>query len=194
MTIVSLNDKESLRSVCLERRGQIGASYAREAADSLAVHLLSLIPQAAKTVAGYLPIRGEIDIGPALTALAATHIISLPVIVRKDSPLAFRRWQIGGALEKGMYGIEIPLSTEPPVIPDAVIVPLLGFDQSGHRLGYGAGFYDMTIRKLREMHTHVAIIGAAYAIQEVPHIPPEAYDERLDAVATEKGTVILGEA
>jgi 5-formyltetrahydrofolate cyclo-ligase len=143
-----------------------------------------------QVVAGYFAVRGELDVGLALEEISGRGCaVCMPVVVGKDLPLLFRRWSVGGALERGTYGIDVPLASEPELVPDIVLVPLVGFDRLGHRLGYGAGYYDRTISGLREANRHVRVIGVGYGVQEVEMIPAEAHDMRLDGVITELGMV-----
>ncbi len=184
-------DKRSLRAECAAMRGRIGDAEARRASEALARHLLEMIPSRG-IVAGYRAVRGEIDLAPALAQLAARgQTLCLPVIEGQMLPLFFRRWHPGEVLEKGMYGIEVPPESEPHVMPDIVIVPLLAFDKAGHRLGYGAGYYDRTLEALRRSNGRVRTVGTAYAAQQVDAIPVDEYDQALDAVVTEKGTLLF---
>lgn len=149
--------------------------------------LMSVISANATTVAGYKPIRREVDITGAMEQCVAQGLwLCLPIIEAQDKPLYFRRWRLGEALEKGRYGVEVPPADAPTSRPDVVIVPLVAFDRRLHRLGYGAGYYDRTIRHLHQLEKNIQIIGVAYAIQEVEHIPVGALDEKLDMIVTEK--------
>jgi 5-formyltetrahydrofolate cyclo-ligase len=96
-----------------------------------------------------------------------------------------RAYAFGDELAAGQWGIRQPKSEAPEVAPDILIVPLLAFDRAGHRLGYGAGYYDMTISSLRA-NKPVTAIGIAYAAQEIDAVPITARDARLDLVLTER--------
>ena len=109
---------------------------------------------------------------------------TLPVALDRDSPLVFRLWSKGMRLEPDALGVPAPVPTMPVLTPDLVVVPLLGFDRKGGRLGQGAGHYDRTLRMLRAKKP-VFALGLAYAGQEVEELPLEAHDERLDAILTE---------
>ena len=85
----------------------------------------------------------------------------------------------------GVWGIRQPPPAAPEVFPDILIVPLLAFDRRGHRIGYGAGYYDMTLRQLRAQKSIVAI-GLGFAVQEISAVPATPHDERLDLVLTER--------
>ena len=122
-----------------------GAGAARLAAG----HALEAIGhlRAVGTVAGYLPIRSEIDPRPAMLALIGLgYRVAVPVVEAPGQPLAFRAWSPGGTTEPGAFGVEVPVAAE-PVEPDVLLVPMLAFDARGHRLGYGGGFYDRTIAR-----------------------------------------------
>lgn len=182
-------DKKSLRTDMLAARERIDAETSKTASIALAKHLLEAAPREG-IVAGYYPVRGEIGLHEALAEFSERgHTLCLPVIKEKNQPLIFRRWRIDHPLELGHYNIRVPPESEPELVPDILIVPLAAFDAKGHRLGYGAGFYDQTIAALRQAQKHVTIIGAAYAAQQVANIPAEGHDEKLDMVVTEKGII-----
>jgi 5-formyltetrahydrofolate cyclo-ligase len=142
-------------------------------------------------VAGYLPIRDEIDPRPALAALAEEGLaVCVPVIEGPGLPLRFVRWAPGDATRIGVFGVEVPLDGA-PAEPDLLLVPLLAFDARGHRLGYGGGFYDRTIAALRARRRVVAL-GLAYAAQRVGLVPDAETDMRLDGIVTERGLLWTG--
>jgi len=116
---------------------------------------------------------------------------ALPVVVAKKTPLVFRQWAPGDALVMGRWNIKVPPEEAPEVLPDVLLVPLLAFDRRGYRLGYGGGFYDRTLEKLRAFKS-VTAIGVAYAGQEVDGVPHEEFDQRLDWIMTEKETIRCG--
>jgi 5-formyltetrahydrofolate cyclo-ligase len=116
---------------------------------------------------------------------------ALPVVVAKNAPLVFRQWAPGEALVLGRWNIKVPPEGAPEVLPDVLLVPLLAFDRKGFRLGYGGGFYDRTLEKLRALK-NVTAIGIAYAGQEVDAVPYEEFDQRLDWIMTEKETFKCG--
>jgi 5-formyltetrahydrofolate cyclo-ligase len=99
-----------------------------------------------------------------------------------------RAWEFGGPLDRGQWGIREPKPQAPEVAPDIMLVPLLAFDRRGHRIGYGAGYYDMTINRVRGLKPVIAI-GVAFAAQEVPEVPASPRDERLDLVLTEREVI-----
>jgi 5-formyltetrahydrofolate cyclo-ligase len=116
---------------------------------------------------------------------------ALPIVVAKNMPLVFRQWKPGEPLMSGLWDIKIPPDTAPEVQPDVLLVPLLAFDRKGFRLGYGGGFYDRTLEKLRASKKVVAI-GLAYAGQEVDSVLRDEHDQRLDWIMTEHETIKCG--
>ena len=139
-------------------------------------------------VSGYAPIRSEIDILPLMTELAGRgHRLCLPVIAGPGRPLIFREWTPGCEMAEGPFGARVPAKGE-RLEPTLLLVPLLAFDRRGYRLGYGGGFYDRTLERLRAAGD-VRAIGVAYAAQEMETVPIEPTDQRLDAIVTEAGVI-----
>ena len=136
-----------------------------------------------RVLAGYMPMRTEIDPLPAM----AVHqgAVGVPVIIGAGQPLRFREWGPGVAMVAGTFGARVPAEGA-WVVPQVLIVPLLAFDARGYRLGYGGGFYDRTLQGLRAGGPVVAV-GFAFAAQEVDEVPVDGFDQRLDAVVTEQG-------
>jgi 5-formyltetrahydrofolate cyclo-ligase len=167
------------------------AAYAEAAAavPMATAQLLSEIgEESGRVVSGYMPIRTELDPVPAMAALhAAGARICVPVIAGKGLPLGFREWRPGAVLVEGPFGAMIPEGGD-WLTPDTLIVPLVAFDRRLNRLGYGGGFYDRTLAKLRASGP-VRAIGFAFAAQELPEIPAEHTDQPLDAVVTEAGVL-----
>ena len=138
-------------------------------------------------LAGYMPINTEIDPRPAMEEAAAHGPVGVPVIVRAGQPLKFRSWEPDCALVKGEFGAMIPEAGD-WMTPQIVIVPLVAFDRRGGRLGYGGGFYDRTLEKLRAAQPTMAI-GFAYTAQEDEDLPLEPTDQPLDLIVTEQGVI-----
>jgi 5-formyltetrahydrofolate cyclo-ligase len=133
--------------------------------------------------------RSEINPVPLMRKLAdAGATLALPAIAGRGKPLIMRAWTFGEPLASGQWGIREPVPEAPEVAPDVLIVPLAAFDRGGHRIGYGAGYYDMTINALRATKK-VTAIGIAFAAQEVPQVPATQRDARLDLVLTERETI-----
>jgi len=138
-------------------------------------------------IAGYSPIRTEINPLPALAEAAAHGPVGMPVIIAEAQPLKFRLWEPDCAMVPGAFGALIP-ETGAWMIPEIVIVPLVAFDRQGGRLGYGGGFYDRTLEQLRSVQSTMAI-GFAYAAQEDKSLTLEPTDQPLDLIVTEQGVI-----
>ena len=182
--------KRELRVRCLALR-ESTAMRSPDAAQTAVRRLLdALAAQPGDTVAAYRAIRWELDPGAALEALhLAQTRLCLPVVAARDAPLAFRSWSPGEALVRGAFGVEIPEAGE-KCVPELMVVPLLAWDRTGARLGYGGGFYDRTLDVLRRAGRLRLAIGFAYAAQEVPQVPRDTADARLDALVTERETLV----
>jgi 5-formyltetrahydrofolate cyclo-ligase len=180
--------KEKLRAAALARRNALSVEERSAAADALAARALPIVLVPDAIVAGYAPIRSEIDPSPLMHALATLGAsLALPLIVGRDEPLQFRVWKPGVELLHGPLSILEPALDAPDVNPDIVLVPLAAFDRRGHRLGYGAGYYDRTLIQLRRLK-HVVAIGVGYAMQEIEAVPTQPHDVALDYVLTEADT------
>ena len=140
-------------------------------------------------LAGYMPIRTEIDPLPAMAEAAAHGPVAVPVIVGAGLPLRFSLWEPGCALRAGPFGAMVP-AVDRFVEPEILIVPLVAFDRAGGRLGYGGGFYDRTLEMLRARRPTRAI-GFAWAAQEAEGLPLEPTDQPLDMVVTEAGVIAV---
>ena len=139
-------------------------------------------------ISGYMPIKTEIN--PLITMQDLFKMgkrICVPVVELEGKPLSFRAWSPTSNMVTGAFGAKIPENGE-LVEPDLLIVPLVAFDRSGARLGYGGGFYDRSLEKLRQKKKTIAI-GFAYSVQEVSKIPTEKTDQNLDIVITEKEVI-----
>jgi 5-formyltetrahydrofolate cyclo-ligase len=134
-------------------------------------------------LAGYMPIRSEIDPLSAMAEAAAHGPVAVPVIAGAGLPLDFSLWEPGCALREGPFGAMVP-EVDRFIEPEILIVPLVAFDRAGGRLGYGGGFYDRTLERLRRRRPTLAI-GFAYAAQEAEGLPLEPTDQPLDMVVTE---------
>lgn len=142
----------------------------------------ALAPHGGKLLAGYMPIRTEVDPRPVMAAW--TGPVGVPVIRGEAQPLDFHLWQERAEMIEGPFGAHVPASME-PMRPEILIVPLVAFDANGFRLGYGGGFYDRTLDRLRASGPVLAI-GFAYAAQKAQSLPLEKTDEPLDAIATDE--------
>jgi 5-formyltetrahydrofolate cyclo-ligase len=185
--------KRKARSAAAKRRA--GAHEALKDMAGLALARRGLpegIGIATGIVSGFIPYKSEITTIPLMEALHRNGWQTcLPVVVAADEPLIFRVWNPGDALVPGMWDIPVPLERAAEVLPDVLLVPMLAFDRQGFRLGYGGGFYDRTLAKLRALKNALAI-GVAYAAQVADDVPRDAYDAPLDYVMTEEETFRCG--
>ncbi len=179
-----MSAKAAARQAAFARRRQAHAAAGPGAADLL---IGALRPYRGRTLAGYAAIRSEIDPMPAMAAMAPFGPVCLPVIAAPESPLAFREWTPGAAMNAGPFGAMVPADGRWHV-PEVLIVPLVAFDRRGGRLGYGGGFYDRTLAGLRARGRAVAI-GFAYAAQEAGDLPQEPTDAPLDLIVTEREVI-----
>jgi 5-formyltetrahydrofolate cyclo-ligase len=177
--------KITLRAAALAKRDALSDAQRDAAAQALAARGLPFDIAHRTIVAGYSPIRSEIDPTPLMRKLAAQGAqLALPVITARDAPLIFRVWSPGVELVRGPLGILEPSPEAASVIPDILLVPLAAFDRSGHRIGYGAGHYDRTFAQLRPSKA-VTAAGVAFAVQEIEAVPALPHDVALDYVLTE---------
>ena len=185
---MTADEKRAERTRALARRAAAHARYGAAAGDSLARHglaFLTLAPGA--TVSGFSAIRDEIDTGPLLARLCGEgYRLALPVMQGNGLPLLLRAWAPGDAMGQAAWGILEPLPDKAVLEPDVVLVPLLAFDAAGFRLGYGGGFYDRTLARLRALKP-VTAVGIAYDELKVDAVPHLDYDQRLDWVLTPSG-------
>lgn len=140
-------------------------------------------------LAGYMPIRSEIDPLPVMAEAAAHGPVAVPVIQGEGQPLKFSRWSPDGPLRAGPFGAQVP-QVDDFFDPEILIVPLVAFDRKGGRLGYGGGFYDRTLEQLRAQRATLAI-GFAFATQQTDALALEPTDQPLDLIVTEHEVIDL---
>jgi 5-formyltetrahydrofolate cyclo-ligase len=183
--------KAALRSEAAARRDALPRDVRQDAADAIAARPFPLRITPGAIVSGFMPLKSEINPLPLLRKLAeAGAQLALPVVAGRGKPLTMRAWQWGEPLAAGVWGIREPKADAAEVDPDILIVPLLAFDRTGHRIGYGAGYYDRTIARLRGLKA-VTTIGIAFAAQEVSAVPTTPHDARLDLMLTEREIIDL---
>ena len=174
--------KTAARRQAFAARKSAHAAGQGAAADHL---LRAILAGPVGIVAGYMPIRTEIDPLPAMAALVtAGHRVCVPVIRAAATPLAFHEWTPEAEMIDGPFGARVPRDGA-VLEPDTLIVPLVAFSSAGDRLGYGGGFYDRTLMGLRARKP-VRAIGFAFAAQRMD-LAPEPTDEPLDLIVTETG-------
>ena len=183
--------KAKLRKELLERR-RLAAEQRPDAGTRLADHWPAAWgPVPHDAVAGYWPLPGELDPRPLMQALTGKGVrLCLPRMRGPHEPLEFLGWCAGDALVAGRFGVHEPESSAPPCRPAIMLVPLVGVDLRGHRLGFGLGYYDRTLETLRAQGG-VFAVGLAYAEQVVERLAVEAHDQPLDAVLTDAGVLDL---
>ena len=183
------SSKDQLRREALARRDAIPAAERQAAAEIIAARGLPLAITPGVIVSGFSPLKSEINPLPLMRKLAAAGArLALPLVAGRGQPLIMRAYAFGDALAAGVWGIREPMADAPAVEPDILIVPLAAFDRRGHRIGYGAGYYDLTINALRSRKA-VTAVGIGYAAQEIAEVPATPRDARLDLVLTEREAI-----
>jgi len=183
--------KSAIRREAVARRDALPASERAKAAETIAARPFPVAIAPGTIVSGFSALKSEINPVPLMRKLADLGAqLALPVVAGRGKPLIMRAWSFGAPLVSGVWGIREPPPEAPEVAPDILLVPLLAFDRTGRRIGYGAGYYDMTIAALRAKKPAVAV-GIAYAAQEIDAVPVTPRDARLDLVLTERETIDL---
>jgi 5-formyltetrahydrofolate cyclo-ligase len=185
------SSKAALRVDALAKRDAIPAAMRAAAAETIAARGFPIEVTPGLIVSGFSPMRTEVNPIALMRKFAdAGAQLALPAIAGRGKPLMMRAWKFGDPFKAGQWGIREPVPEAPEVVPDILIVPLAAFDRAGHRIGYGAGYYDMTIHAVRAKKEAIAI-GIAFAAQEIPKVPATERDERLDLVLTEREVIDL---
>jgi 5-formyltetrahydrofolate cyclo-ligase len=183
--------KADLRREMIARRDALPGAARAAAADAIAARPFPIPVAPGVMISGFMPMRSEINPLPLMKRLAEEGArLALPVVAGRGNPLIMRAWNFGEALGSGVWGIREPKPPAEEVAPDVLLVPLLAFDRVGHRLGYGGGYYDLTIARLRGRKTIIAV-GLAYAAQELAELPVTPRDAGLDLVLTEREVIDL---
>jgi 5-formyltetrahydrofolate cyclo-ligase len=185
------NAKAALRLKAHAARAALALEVREAAALAVSQHFFRDITLGrGEVVAAYWRIRDELDCQPILVRLMdGLQPVVLPVVLGPEEPLEMRIWEQGAALYPSGFGTLAPSELAPQAQPDVVLMPLLGFDRMGTRLGYGGGYYDRTLARLDKKPR---LIGLAFAAQELDAIPRESHDVPLDAVVTETGVRHFG--
>jgi 5-formyltetrahydrofolate cyclo-ligase len=181
--------KAGLRRDALAARDRLAPDARAAAAQTIAARPFPVAVGPGTIVSGFIPMKSEINPIPLMRGLAAAGAkLALPVVAGRGKPLIMRAYAIGDTLASGQWGIREPRPDAPEVFPDILLVPMLAFDRSGHRIGYGAGYYDMTITALRARKA-ITAVGIAFAVQEIAAVPTTPRDARLDLVLTEREVI-----
>jgi 5-formyltetrahydrofolate cyclo-ligase len=169
-------EKSAIRRAAGARRDALPPAERAQAAETIAARPFPLPVAPGAIVSGFMPLKSETNPLPLMRKFSdAGARLALPAIDGRGKPLIMRAYAIGDALAAGQWGIR---------------EPLLAFDRNGNRIGYGAGYYDMTIAKFRAVKSVLAV-GIAYAAQEIAAVPVTPRDARLDLVLTENETIDL---
>ncbi len=184
-----IETKAALRRQAQAKRYALSPELRQAAAETIASREFPLDVRPGVLISGFSAIGSEINPVPLMRRLAERGArLALPVVVGRGRPLVLRAWAFGEPLGKGVWGIREPRPDAREVDPDILLVPLSAFDRAGHRLGYGAGYYDLTLAGLRARKSIVAV-GLAYATQEIAAAPATERDARLDLVLTEREVI-----
>ena len=182
--------RKSERARLIEMRMAMDLDAHKAASQAISDCLAERFPvESFSSLGCYWPFRREYDCIPLMRqVIAAGGQVALPVVIKRGLPLIFRPWTPETKMEAGVWNILHPAEGE-PVKPAALLIPVVGFDQKGYRLGYGAGFYDRTIATY---DTWPLKIGVGFDFQRMDDIHPHEHDIPMDYVVTEKGVVFEG--
>jgi 5,10-methenyltetrahydrofolate synthetase len=177
--------RKAERRRLLAAREALGAGALERARLRIDAHLERAFPGLASARLAFCwPIRGEYDARPLAQGLRGRGAVTaLPVVVAPGCPLEFRVWHPGVALAAGPLGIPYPADSD-AITPTVILLPVIGWDATGHRLGYGAGYFDRTLAALSPRPTP---IGVGYELGRIATIHPQPWDIPMDWVVTERG-------
>lgn len=175
--------RRTRRAELIAARLAMSRDLHRAAGAAILERLVALFTSRAERLIGaYWPFRHEFNAVPFMEwAIAAGREVALPVVIAKGLPLEFRRWQKDTKLASGVYDIPYPAEGA-PVRPDALVVPVVGFDDGGYRLGYGGGFYDRTLATYAEKPL---CVGVGFEFAHHTTIFPLPHDIPMDYIVTE---------
>jgi 5-formyltetrahydrofolate cyclo-ligase len=140
-------------------------------------------------IAGYSPSNYELDVNGFLQeSFKRKFKIVLPV-VKSSRNMCFKSWRYKEPLQINKYGILEPNIKNKEIIPDLILVPLVAFDKKLNRIGYGKGYYDRILKKIRKIKKNAIYLGVAYSFQECRSIPVNKHDFKLDYIFTERGII-----
>ena len=177
--------RKKKRDQLIAKREEITQKTHQQWSLAISIALKKSFPDLQRMKLGiYWPFKNEYDPRPAtlfFRGLGAT--LALPEVVNKHEPLCFREWWPDAPMRRGTYGIPVPDGT-PLVTINAVIIPMVGFDQKGYRLGYGSGYFDRTLANYQQQPLS---IGIAFEMQRLESVHPQAHDISMHYVVTEAG-------
>lgn len=179
--------KKQLRAEALATRDALDPQWRIERSMAMAEAVTNLDVDGDTVVSGFWPMRSEVDIRPAMFALGDMGArLCLPAILDKTT-IVFRELVRGASLVDMGFGTFGPGPEAAELEPDLMLVPLAAFDRRGHRIGYGAGYYDRAIARLQEKGKARRLIGVAFECQQVAHVPDQPHDIQLSEILTERG-------
>jgi 5-formyltetrahydrofolate cyclo-ligase len=177
--------RKAERARLLELRREMPHDVHQQASEAIDRELLKRLPPDSHALIGcYWPFRREFNCVPYMREVVRIGgRVALPVVIGRSRPLEFRIWTEKSAMERGVWDIPHPASGE-AVSPSALVIPLVGFDDAGYRLGYGAGYYDMTIASFAVRPLCVAV---GFEFSRLSTIHPQPHDQPMDVIITEAG-------
>jgi 5-formyltetrahydrofolate cyclo-ligase len=184
-----LHWRKEQRGVLIARRVAISREDREQWSEEITKGILLQLDKSPSEVLGfYWPFKGEYDPRGIVRGLHARGVgLALPVVMRKAAPLVFRAWRPGARLVPGVWNIPVPADGE-AVLPDVLLVPLVGYDQQAFRLGYGGGFYDRT---LAAMPRRPVTLGVGFGLASLPTIHPQPHDIPMDVIITEQRSMTM---
>lgn len=176
--------RKTMRAELLGKRAAVSTEQHQAWNDAMTGLLVSGFPMLRQmTVSLYWPFQGEFDPRYAIRHFRESGAVAaLPVVIEKRAPLQFREWWPGVATSKGVFDLPVPEGTR-VVVPQALLIPPVGFDDRGYRLGYGGGYFDRTLSTISPQPLK---IGVAFEMSRLETIYPQAYDIPLDFIVTER--------
>jgi len=184
-------EKTRVRAVLRARKEAMRPEERLEKSGLIARHLMLLIASG-ETVMVFTSKEKEVNTKPLIEALfAEKNPVVVPIIQKEDVTLRLSYLRDFSALVPSTFGVPEPIGSEIPADPeniDVIILPMLGFDRAGGRIGYGAGYYDRFLSK----NPGLFKIGVAFGCQEMDHLPTDENDVRMDLIVTEDGIVYDG--
>ena len=176
--------RKTMRAELLGKRAAVSTEQHQAWNDAMTGLLVSGFPMLRQMTVGlYWPFQGEFDPRYAIRHFRERGAVAaLPVVIEKRAPLQFREWWPGVATSKGVFDLPVPEGTR-VVVPQALLIPPVGFDDRGYRLGYGGGYFDRTLSTISPQPLK---IGVAFEMSRLETIYPQAYDIPLDFIVTER--------
>ena len=185
-------EKSAIRAILRRRKEAMVPEDRLEKSRMICRHLMKLIPGKNETVLVYTSKEMEVNTVPLINALfRQKNPVVVPIIVKEDISLRLSYLRDLAALVPSTFGVPEPIGSEIPAEAgdiDTIILPMLGFDRTGGRIGYGAGYYDRFLSK----NPGLRKIGIAFACQEMERLPVDENDIRMDVILTEDGIVYPG--